>query len=215
MAPSSLSHRPQVAAQLLRNLSEVWSGRDLAPIKALSTGHDCLDAILPGGGWPLGALTELIPLHEGIGELALPMPSLKRLCDEKRRVVFIRPPYIPYAPALLRAGLPLHLILWIDAPTDADARWAAEQILRGGTAGAVLLWSDANADRPLRRLQLAAEEGESLAFVYRPAATSLHPSPAALRIVLRASRTGLSVEVIKARGGRCGNVILPSLMYGT
>jgi hypothetical protein len=194
---------------LLREIPGVWRGHELAPLKACSTGHRQLDALLPGGGWPLGALTELIPVTEGIGEVAVLHGALKRLCDAKRHIVFVHPPYIPYAPALLSAGLPLPCVLWIDVPDDEDAHWAAEQTLREGAAGAVLLWSQALADRPLRRLQLAAETGESLAFIYRPVATLPNASPAALRIVLRPAAGALGVEVLKARGGRSGTVLIP------
>jgi protein ImuA len=193
----------------LEKIPGVWRGHELVPVKARSTGHAALDALLPGGGWPIGALTEFVPLVEGIGEVDVLRSALKQLCDEKRHIVFVRPPYIPYAPALLRAGLPLPRVLWIDAAQDEDARWAAEQTLREGAAGAVLLWSPAIADRPLRRLQLAAEAGQSLAFIYRPAVTLNNSSPAALRIVLRPAPSALAVEVLKARGGRAGSVSLP------
>ena len=193
----------------LAKIPGVWRGREAAPVKARSTGHAALDTLLPGGGWPIGALTELVPLIEGIGEVEVLRAALKQLCAEKRHIVFVRPPYIPYAPALLRAGLPLPRVLWIDAAQDEDARWAAEQTLREGAAGAVLLWSPAIADRPLRRLQLAAEAGQSLAFVYRPAITLNNSSPAALRIVLRPAPGALTVEVLKARSGRAGSVCLP------
>jgi protein ImuA len=204
--PSLLSRIPTLS---LEKIPGVWRGRELAPVKARSTGHAALDALLPGGGWPIGALTELVPLIEGIGEVDVLRSALKQLCDEKRHIVFVRPPYIPYAPALLRAGLPLPRVLWIDAARDEDARWAAEQTLREGAAGAVLLWSPAIADRPLRRLQLAAEAGQSLAFIYRPAITLNNSSPAALRIVLRPAPGALGVEVLKARGGCAGSVFLP------
>jgi hypothetical protein len=204
--PSPISRLPSPS---LEKIPGVWRGHELAPVKARSTGHARLDALLPGGGWPIGALTELIPLIEGIGEVEVLHATLKRLCDEKRHIVFVRPPYIPYAPALLRAGLLLPRVLWIDAVQDEDACWAAEQTLREGAAGAVLLWSPAIADRPLRRLQLAAETGQSLAFIYRPIVTLNNASPAALRIVLRPAPGALGVEVLKARGGRAGSVLLP------
>jgi hypothetical protein len=193
---------------LLQEIPGIWRGRELAPSKTCSTGYRQLDALLPGGGWPLGALTELIPVTEGIGEVAVLQGALKRLCDAKRHIVFVHPPYIPYAPALLSAGLPLPRVLWIDVSDDENAHWAAEQTLREGAAGAVLLWSQALADRPLRRLQLAAETGESLAFIYRPVATLQNASPAALRIVLRPTVGALGVEVLKARGGHSGAVLL-------
>jgi protein ImuA len=204
--PSLIPHLPPLP---LEKIPGVWRGHALAPVKARSTGHAALDALLPGGGWPIGALTELVPLIEGIGEVDVLRAALKRLCDERRHIVFVRPPYIPYAPALLRAGLPLPRVLWIDAAQDEDARWAAEQTLREGAAGAVLLWSAAITDRPLRRLQLAAEAGQSLAFIYRPAVTLNNSSPAALRVVLRPAPGALGVEVLKARGGRAGSVFLP------
>jgi hypothetical protein len=207
--PAYLTSRPQSLNASLQQLPGVWRARELAPVKACPTGYEVLDALLPGGGWPIGALTELIPLIEGIGEVAILQVALKLLCAKNRHVVFVHPPYIPYAPALLSAGLPLPRVLWIDAVCDEDAHWAAEQTLREGAAGAVLLWSHALAERPLRRLQLAAETGESLAFIYRPAVTLNYTSPAALRIVLRPVGGALGVEVLKARGGCCGAVSLP------
>ena len=74
------------------------------------------------------------------------------------------PPHVPYAPALRRAGLRLHALLWIDAGRDEDARWSAEQLLRDGTAGAVLLWSPTGDENMLRRLQLATETGKAFGF---------------------------------------------------
>src|SRR5687768_1130490 len=105
MPPSSLSPPSFSASQLLRNLPEVWSGREIARVNARSTGFQKLDSLLPGEGWPLGALTELVPAVEGIGEVALVLPALRSLCCENRQIVFVHPPHIPYAPALLRAGL--------------------------------------------------------------------------------------------------------------
>ena len=45
----------------------------------LATGFPSLDRELPDGGWPRGALTELLCDHTGIGELALMLPALARL----------------------------------------------------------------------------------------------------------------------------------------
>ena len=48
----------------------------VAPAPTLASGFPRLDAELPGGGWPRGALTELLAEHEGIGELGLLLPAL-------------------------------------------------------------------------------------------------------------------------------------------
>src|SRR5262245_50478525 len=56
-----------------------------------------LDTRLPGGGWPRGALSEILIEHDGIGECSLVLPALAALTQAKKRVVFVAPPYIPYA----------------------------------------------------------------------------------------------------------------------
>jgi len=201
-------HRAEVIANLLRSSADLWSGHAVPAARARDTGFSQLNALLPGHGWPLSALIELIPLLAGIGELSLLMPALRRLCNEARDIVFVCPPHIPYPPALAQAGLPLNRIIWIDAKNDADARWCAEQTLREGIAGAVLLWSDVAKDIALRRLQLAAREGESLLFMYRSPALLKAASPATLRLALRPQRGALSVEVIKARGANPASVTL-------
>ncbi|MCF8175433.1 MAG: hypothetical protein K9K30_09360 [Burkholderiaceae bacterium] len=41
----------------------------MPPAPTFASGFLRIDAELPGGGWPRGALTELLAEHEGIGEL--------------------------------------------------------------------------------------------------------------------------------------------------
>lgn len=201
----------EAVQQLLRQIPDVWLGRGETAAPTESTGHAGLDALLPNGGWPVGALTELVPLAEGIGELRLLMPALRSVCDSGRHVVLVRPPHIPYAPALVRMGLPLDRIIWIEPGDEAHAHWAAEQTLRERSVGAVILWTRSEAATALRRLQLAASEGRALAFAYRPYPSLRHASPAALRLKLHPAPRALRVEVVKARGGRAGATALCAL----
>lgn len=176
------------------------AGRPLARDKgALASGWEALDEALPWGGFPRGALTEILCPFDGVGELELLLPAWRSLLREDS-LALVAPPYLPYAPGLVHAGLPLARILWIDAP-PSRALWAAEQCLRAGCLGGVAVWN-ADADvRPLRRLQLAAEEGGSVGFVWRPAKHARNPSPAALRLQLLPSRADeMSVLVLKCRG---------------
>jgi cell division inhibitor SulA/protein ImuA len=138
----------------------------------------------------------------------LTLPALKAWCQEGRHIAFVRPPHIPYAPALARHGLPLNSLLWVVTDEDEDARWAAEQLLREGAA-AVLLWSTVREDHALRRLQLAAEAGKACAFLYRPSLMLGQASPAAVRIALSAVEDGVCLDLIKVRGGRAGKLNLP------
>lgn len=184
----------------------VW--RRSAPVataRALASGWSDLDAVLPGGGWPAGALTEILVEADGLGELGLLMPTLAALTRQRRRVVFVAPPYLPYAPALAAQGLDLAQVTQIDgAPSDgarADGAWSAEQCLRSGACGAVLLWARTPDYTQLRRWQLAAESGGALGFLFRPANAATQASPAALRLLVRAENDATGIEVVKCRGG--------------
>jgi cell division inhibitor SulA/protein ImuA len=171
---------------------------------AAPTGFPELDANLPGGGWPMGALCELMPETAGIGELSLLLPALCALAQAGRHIAWIAPPYLPYAPALVQHGLSLERLLMVEAPGPQESLWAAEQALRCPAFGAVLSWPSVMPDRSVRRLQLAAEAGGSLGILYRPAEAHRQHSPAALRLRLRPAREELIVFIHKCRGGRAG-----------
>lgn len=197
--PLSAATRAQLA-QLCR------SAEDGAKHGALGSGFEELDRRLPRGGWPLGALIELLSGQQGLGELSLFLPALCRLARDGRYIAWIAPPYIPYAPALAQRGLPLERLLIIHTRNPAESLWASEQALRCPAIGAVLGWADHLVDRSLRRLQLAAEAGGSLALLHRPPAAAGQASPAALRLQLQAQPRGqgLDIHILKARGGRAG-----------
>ncbi len=197
---SSIELRARLEQMGRRERGPMGSDRE----RALRSGHEELDALLPGGGWPLGALTELLSDTPGIGELELLLPALRALARTGRCLAWIAPPYVPYAPALVQQGLPLEHIQWIRTERPQEALWAAEQALRCPAVGAVLGWSTHIVDRSLRRLQLAAETGHSFGILHRPAAAAQQPSPAALRLRLEPMSDGLVVEVKKSRGGRAG-----------
>jgi hypothetical protein len=168
-------------------------------VRAVPTGLPELDAQLPGGGWPCGSLSEILFEYDGLGELSLLLPALAELTCKRQRVVFVAPPYIPYAPALSAHGLDLRYVVQIDAP-PADGAWSAEQCLRSGSCGAVLSWMPQADYTQLRRLQLAAESGDALAFLFRPARAAAKASPAALRLQLHADAGHVEVEILKCRG---------------
>lgn len=168
-------------------------------VRAVPTGLAGLDAQLPGGGWPCGALSEILFAYDGLGELSLLLPALAELTRKGQRVVFVAPPYIPYAPALAAHGLDLRYVVQIDAQAGSGA-WSAEQCLRSGSCGAVLNWMQQADYTQLRRLQLAAESGDALAFLFRPACAANKASPAALRVQLHADDGQVELQILKCRG---------------
>ena len=193
--------RDELRARLER-MSGGNQSEEYARPNTIPTGFAEFDAVLPGGGWPVGAITELMPEAQGIGELSLLLPALAQLSRAGRYLVWIAPPCLPYPPALERHGLVLDRLLLVQARDARTVLWAAEQALRCPAIGAVLAWPVALDDRRVRRLQLAAETGGSCGLLYRPPAAAQQPSPAALRLRLRALDAGLHVEIQKARGGR-------------
>lgn len=188
-----------VSLDALLNERRVWKGRQTsAPVGLQPTGHSALDSILPAGGWPASALSEILIAADGSGELRLLWPTLARLTKGGERIVLVTPPYIPYPQAWLAAGIDMHQVNLIQA-SARDALWAVEQCLRSGSCGAVLCWPGLADDRALRRLQVAAETGQTLAFACRPMTAALNPSPAALRVAIDTRPEQL--RVLKCRGG--------------
>lgn len=201
-APAADARGRQAALAGLLRHPGIWRRATPARIDARPTGFAALDKLL-GGGWPCGALSELLLEHDGLGECSLLLPALAECARAGRRIVLVAPPHPPFAPALAMAGIDLAQVVRIDAGS-ADTDWTAEQCLRAGCCGAVLSWLPRADYRELRRLQLAAEAGDSLGFVFRPLAAAREASPAALRLAIRAGADGPRVEVLRGRGLREG-----------
>ena len=107
---------------------------------------------------------------------------------------------MPNQQAFLYWGLPVDHITLIRADSAADTLWAAEQILRAGTCGALLVWADKIRNENLRRLQVAAGSSTTLLFVLQPIYSQIQASPATLRLVLQPALDGVEVAIIKRRG---------------
>lgn len=186
----------------------------VAPAPALATGFPRLDAELPGGGWPRGALTELLPEHSGIGELGLLLPALAALTAAAQTVVLIAPPHSMHAPAWAAAGIRLDCLCLVFPRRPRDALWAGVEALRCGGVAATLLWLDALfrgylPANGLRRLHVAAGEGGGGAFCFRPSRLAAEASPAPLRLQLQAAPNGsVRVKLLKRRGPPARQTIL-------
>jgi protein ImuA len=178
-------------------------GRQSEPV--LPSRHAGLDAELPGGGWPLRALTELLLPHPGVGEIRLVAPALAAVQAEQGWVMVFDAPAQVSAWALAGLGLRAQQCLLIQSESPSRAvqtLWALEQALKSGHVGAVLAWLPPRLDaQHLRRLQLAAHQHEGPAFVFRELSAAHNPSPAPLRLALHpAGVDALSIQVLKRRG---------------
>ncbi len=162
--------------------ADVWRAHALAlaPQRTVATGDALLDQHLPGGGWPVGALTELLQapgVHNEWRLLWFKLPSSGSGSG----------PVVARGASAQRAS--------------ATPLWATEQALRCAPVDAVLAWlPQARADQ-LRRLQLAAAEHHKLLFVMRSDQARQDASPAVLRLLLSADADGgLCIDLLKRRG---------------
>jgi len=195
---------------LLAVTPHLWRGREPnRHQRTLATSHERLDASLPGGGWPVGAVTELIANQPGLGEFSLLFPALAEINHSGRWLILIDPPWVPYPAALQGRGLMLERLLLVRTHSAKESLWACEQALHGDQGGAVLAWPEQISFARLRRLQLAAEASAKLAFLFRPERVLTSASPCALRLHLQGATQGNTqgtrINIIKCRGKCPGN----------
>lgn len=213
----SKRHRLQ---QLLQEPQIRKAGQGAGCYQTVSTGFPDLDQVLPGG-WPIGILTELLVDLCGIGELQLLLPAFIALNAHpadpevnnhpwaEKRIMLVAPPYMPYAPALVREGVDISRLIVAHCDQQNDVFWTMEQALRSGACAAVLAWSSDSDERALRRLQLAAEKSACWAVLFRPARFKKQRSPAALRIhLLSVSPSGISMNVFKNCNNRPQEIVV-------
>ena len=180
--------------------ADVWHADALAtsPAQVLPTGDAALDAQLPGGGWPVGALSEILQPTGVHSEWRLLLPALAH--SGTGAVVLVGPPQPPFGPALAAQGLHPGRLLWVATALPAQRLWAAEQALRCADVDAVLAWlPQARADQ-LRRLQMAAASFNKLLWVLRPEQVQHESSPAVLRVWVVPVADALELRVLKRRG---------------
>lgn len=194
------------SALILDNLmrqGSLWRGNQsfVDASRLLPSGHAGLDELLHGG-WPLGALTEVLSARP-LG-LSLFLPAL---AHGNQWLALLNPPYLPYAPALAVAGIEPQRVLLVRGADRQQALWAAEQCLRSRCCAGVALWADQAKPAQVRRLQLAAEDGQCLAVLFRPLSEAAQASHAALRLRLDLDAHGMQASILKQRGGYGGEAV--------
>lgn len=199
---SPASHRP--LQDLLQRVPAVWPADAVATRSSnvVSSGFAALDAVLPGGGWPVGDVIELLTPQFGVVDWSVLSPAAKAFStDHAPRVVMIGPPNEPYLPGLRRMDLPVDRVHWVVANKPAERAWVAEQLVKCSSPMLLMVWmSHARADQ-IRRLQVCAQSSSSLIFVFRPELAARESSASPLRLVLRPKAVDqIEVSIHKRRG---------------
>lgn len=193
--------------ELLHSNPTLWRGCDMAGqgFHGHSTGFSPLDDILPGRGWPSSGLVEVVSPHWGMGELQLLIPLMRRVVEQGKWIMWISPPYLLYAPALIQAGINTEQVLVVKLDTSCkDALWSMEKALQTENCGLVLAWQNWLPNKVLRRLQLAAETGGTMGVLFKHRDSKYSPSPLRLEIKDSMPSSGqfseTEITVTKARG---------------
>lgn len=214
--PPPLGRLPLDDARLQGRL---WRGSSLSTTAdpTLASGFAALDAELPGGGWPLQAVTELLTPQPGVLEWRLLAPALRgwwaaqalpaaapgrrgrAATPALRSLLLINPPHTPHLPGLQALGLPPSALIWVEAGTPAQALWAAEQAIKSRVA--VLAWLPEARPEQIRRLQVNALSSDAPAFLMRPERAQQQSSAAPLRLLVQpGDGWELAVHLLKRRG---------------
>ncbi|QYJ92183.1 translesion DNA synthesis-associated protein ImuA [Shewanella spartinae] len=196
--------------------SDLWRGDAYHPQQmGLDSGYPEFNRHLGQGGWPSQGLCEIFCSSEGIGELSLALPLMRRLIPRQSRegsaaglVSLVAPPHVPYPQSLAMQGIDVSCLLWVDTQTPKEQLWALEQILTSGASPLVLCWLEDLSVSQARRLQLACEKGESLCLCYLPSKVKEQAHPVPLRIALQPStetNTGINIETSSEANIKMGN----------
>ncbi|OFX19625.1 MAG: hypothetical protein A2V77_07115 [Anaeromyxobacter sp. RBG_16_69_14] len=177
-----------------------------------SSGRPEVDALLPGGGFPRGALTELAGGHAS-GKTALALSALAAAMGQDGLAAFVDGRGELYPPAAAAFGIDLDRLLVVrplalghgdgEGEVARRALWAAEALLSSGAFEAVAMDVPIGGVRDrmagtaclagmLRRLRAAAEKGGAVG-VWLGVPGSVHV-PSAVRLELSAGSVGLQVR---------------------
>ena len=208
----------------------IWRASDGAHAGTLSThpsGYVDLDAVLPGQGWPVGEMVEILQIQPVGADWQLVGPALVTRQQQALRegharwagaVVLVNPVHPPFTPAWTDSGLDAARVVWLHPPQPQACAWAVEQALQCADVMAVLAWLPHASTLVLRRLQHMAAQSRCLLWVFRPAACAVQASPALLRLEVSVSTAAsdggpaLDVRVLKRRGQPVSRtVVLPWL----
>ncbi len=201
---------PALLAALRRRIGRLE--RTAAPAATITFGDPAIDDVLPWRGVPAGALHEVLGTATGAAAATGFAAALAGRADRGRgTVLWCRRGCGLYGPGLAAFGLDPGRLIVAHGGNNADILWAMEEGLRSGVVAAVLGEAVGVPAVAMRRLQLAAEAGGSVALLLHADGGDGAPSPATTRWRVFAAPSLSSgrwpgpprwrVELLKCRGG--------------
>lgn len=192
------ARRPIHPLEAARRL--LGAGAAAQDARFVSSGLPELDALL-GGGFPRGALTEILSAAPGRGEMQMILAAAASL----GRALWVLPSSEAFglsAPAMEAAGIDLSAQLFCVPRSPDGAFRTAVRAAAEHAVAAVAAWLPPLASladrRAMQQLALAASSSGCTVFALRPAVMSCCPSAAALRIQIAPAPGATAKSVIRA-----------------
>ncbi|HXX29974.1 MAG TPA: recombinase RecA [Myxococcaceae bacterium] len=193
----------QVNVQTVERLRARIEALRAAPrthLAVLRTGVREVDALLPGGGFPLGEVVELWG-SPASGRTRLALRAVAEAHRALRLAAYVDGPGELYPPALPALGVDVGRLFWVRPGRSGRGGWAALQILRSGVFACVVLDLTCAERLPpgaVKRLHDAAARAGGLLLLLTPEEA---PGEGTLRLRTTAGARGLHVEVVRSRQG--------------
>ena len=206
----------RAAIRRIEGNGPTWSDRETA---VLPLGIGEIDAHLPAGGLPAGALHEIVAADTGMAGTASAFAAYLASLSENGPVLWCEGARILDAgalhpPGLQRFGLDPGRLIVARTRNDAETLWAMEDGLRCTALAAVVGALAAVSLTESRRLQRAAEASGVIALMLRPPGVEPVPNAATTRWRVGAaepggngigfSPPGWRIEMFRCRGGLPG-----------
>ncbi|MCS5557821.1 MAG: SulA-like leucine-rich domain-containing protein [Oceanospirillaceae bacterium] len=115
----------------------------------------------------LSPITEIIMRGEAWSNIQMLLPLLAQLSHDQRWLAWVAPPKLLPKAQLQAAGFDLNKIILLQPDAQHDTMSLAKQALKSGTCHAVISWFGSLEDGELNDLAVAAEAGNSQAFLVR------------------------------------------------
>ncbi|MBM7116006.1 recombinase RecA [Archangium primigenium] len=187
-------------------------------LAALRTGVEAFDALLPGGGLPLGQVVELWG-ERASGRTSLALRAVAAAHREGRLCAYVDGSGELYPPAAMAAGVDASRLLIVRPRTVEQLAWSAVQLVRSGAFACVVLdltRAPPGAVRGEAGVRLSPAEGKRLVDAAARGGTLLllltapeAPADGLLRLRTEPrGAQGLSVEVVRSRQGGLGSQAL-------
>lgn len=210
---SGTAEKLSVTVEALREQIRRLQAAPRKYLAALRTGVEAFDALLPGGGLPLGQVVELWG-EAASGRTSLALRAVAAAHREGRLCAYVDGPGELYPPAAVAAGVDPSRLLIVRPKTAEQLAWSAVQLVRSGAFACVVLdltrgpvgqgtggvrLSPAEG----KRLMDAATRGGSLLLLLTAPEA---PGDGMMRLRTEArGDSGLTVEVVRSRQGGIGS----------